>query len=175
EEKVRDLATLLTRYQLYSRLHLVPFGDIQSQIVVNAPAPLRIVLYRRMMLRIATAIAQHEDAWGLVTGDSLGQVASQTPDNMATISQATTMPILRPLIGMDKEEITREAKAIGSFDTSIEPDQDCCTLFVPKHPNTRCSLPIILKAESQLDIPSFIQQGLDHQELVEFSQDTIGM
>ena len=175
EEKVRDLATLLTRYQLYSRLHLVPFGDIQSQIVVNAPAPLRIVLYRRMMLRIATAIAQHEDAWGLVTGDSLGQVASQTPDNMATISQATTMPILRPLIGMDKEEITREAKAIGSFDTSIEPDQDCCTLFVPKHPNTRCSLPIILKAESQLDIPSFIQQGLNHQELVEFSQDTIGM
>ena len=175
EEKVRDLATLLTTYQLYSRLHLVPFGDIQSQIVVNAPAPLRIVLYRRMMLRIATAIAQHEDAWGLVTGDSLGQVASQTPDNMATISQATTMPILRPLIGMDKEEITREAKAIGSFDTSIEPDQDCCTLFVPKHPNTRCSLPIILKAESQLDIPSFIQQGLDHQELVEFSQDTIGM
>ena len=173
EEKVRDLAKLLTGYQLYSRLHLIPFGEIQSQIVVNAPAPLRIVLYRRMMLRIATEIAQQEDAWGLVTGDSLGQVASQTPDNMATISQATTVPILRPLIGMDKEEITKEAKAIGSFETSIEPDQDCCTLFVPKHPNTRCSLPMILKAEEQLDIPSLIQQGLQKKELVEFSQDAI--
>lgn len=173
EEKVRDLAKLLTGYQLYSRLHLIPFGDIQSQIVVNAPAPLRIVLYRRMMLRIAAEIAGQEEAWGLVTGDSLGQVASQTPANMATINQATSLPILRPLIGMDKEEITREARAIGSFEISIEPDQDCCTLFVPKHPNTRCTLPMILKAEEHLDIPSLLQQGLKNKELVEFSQNAI--
>ncbi|MGD9851339.1 MAG: tRNA uracil 4-sulfurtransferase ThiI [Nitrospirales bacterium] len=171
EEKVRDLAKLLTAYQLYSRLHLIPFGEIQSQIVVNAPGPLRVVLYRRLMLRIAANIAKQEKAWGLVTGDSLGQVASQTPDNMAVINQATTMPILRPLIGMDKDEITKEARALGSFETSIEPDQDCCTLFVPKHPNTRCTLPMILKAEEKLDIPSLIQQGLNGRELVEFSHD----
>lgn len=171
EEKVRDLAKLLTEYQLYSRLHLIPFGDIQSQIVVNAPAPLRIVLYRRLMLRIAAEIARQEKAWGLVTGDSLGQVASQTPANLAVINQATTLPILRPLIGMDKDEITKEARAIGSFETSIEPDQDCCTLFVPKHPNTRCHLSGILKAEEKLDIPSLIQQGLKGRELVEYSHE----
>ncbi|MGE0472832.1 MAG: tRNA uracil 4-sulfurtransferase ThiI [Nitrospirales bacterium] len=171
EEKVRELTKLLTGYQLYSRLHLIPFGDIQSQIVVNAPAPLRIVLYRRLMLRIASEIARQEKAWGLVTGDSLGQVASQTPANMAVINQATTLPVLRPLIGMDKDEITKEARAIGSFETSIEPDQDCCTLFVPKHPNTRCHLSGILKAEEKLDIPSLIQQGLKERELVEFSHD----
>lgn len=169
EEKVRDLARLLTDYQLHSRLHLIPFGDIQSQIVVNAPAPLRIVLYRRLMLRIAAEIARQEKAWGLVTGESLGQVASQTPANLAVINQATTLPILRPLIGMDKDEITKEARAIGSFETSIEPDQDCCTLFVPKHPNTRCHLSGILKAEEKLDIPSLIQQGLKGRELVEFT------
>lgn len=171
EEKVRDLAKLLTAYQLYSRLHLIPFGEIQSQIVVNAPGPLRVVLYRRLMLRIAANIAQQEKAWGLVTGDSLGQVASQTPDNMAVINQSTTMPILRPLIGMDKDEITQEARAIGSFEISIEPDQDCCTLFVPKHPDTRCRLSGILKAEEKLDIPSLIQQGLTGKALVEFSHD----
>lgn len=169
EEKVRDLARLLTDYQLHSRLHLIPFGDIQSQIVVNAPAPLRIVLYRRLMLRIAAEIARQEKAWGLVTGESLGQVASQTPANLAVINEATTLPILRPLIGMDKDEITKEARAIGSFETSIEPDQDCCTLFVPKHPNTRCHLSGILKAEEKLDIPSLIQQGLKGRELVEFT------
>lgn len=169
EEKVRDLVNLLTGYQLYSRLHLIPFGDIQSQIVVNSPAPLRIVLYRRMMLRIAAEIANREGAWGLVTGDSLGQVASQTPENIAVISQATSIPILRPLIGMDKEEITREARAIGSFETSIEPDQDCCTLFIPKHPRTRCDLTGILAAETMLDIPGLTQQGLAVKEFVEFA------
>jgi len=168
EEKVQDIVKLLTTYQLHSRLHLVPFGDIQSQIVVKSPPPVRVVLYRRLMLRIAEKIAKQEDAWGLVTGDSLGQVASQTPENIAVINQATTMPILRPLIGMDKIEITQQAQAIGSFETSIEPDQDCCTLFVPKHPRTRCNLPDILRVEEDLDIPALIQQGLQGAELMEF-------
>ncbi len=169
EEKVQDIVKLLTSYQLHSRLHLVPFGEIQSQIVVNSPPSARVVLYRRLMLRIAAKIAEQEGAWGLVTGDSLGQVASQTPENIAVINQATTMPILRPLIGMDKIEITQQAEAIGSFETSIEPDQDCCTLFVPKHPRTRCDLPSILKVEENLDIPNLIQQGLQGTELLEFS------
>lgn len=169
EEKVQDIVKLLTSYQLHSRLHLVPFGEIQSQIVVNSPPSVRVVLYRRLMLRIAAKIAEQEEAWGLVTGDSLGQVASQTPENIAVINQATTMPILRPLIGMDKIEITQQAEAIGSFETSIEPDQDCCTLFVPKHPRTRCDLPSILKVEENLDIPNLIQQGLQSRELLEFS------
>jgi len=169
EEKVRDLVKLLTRYQLHSRLHLIPFGEIQSQIVVTTPPPVRVVLYRRLMLRIAAKIAEQEEAWGLVTGDSLGQVASQTPENIAVINEATTLPILRPLIGMDKIEITQQAQTLGSYETSIEPDQDCCTLFVPKHPRTRCDLPSILKVEEHLDIPSLMQQGLQGTELVEFS------
>ena len=169
EEKVQDIVKLLTSYQLHSRLHLVPFGEIQSQIVLNSPPPVRVVLYRRLMLRIAAKIAEQENAWGLVTGDSLGQVASQTPENIVVINQATTLPILRPLIGMDKLEITQQAQAIGSFETSIEPDQDCCTLFVPKHPRTRCDLSSILKVEEHLDIPVLIQQGLQGSELVEFS------
>jgi thiamine biosynthesis protein ThiI len=169
EEKVRDQVSLLTAYQLYSRLHLIPFGEIQSQIIVKAPPPVRVVLYRRLMLRIAAHIAEQEQAWAVTTGDSLGQVASQTPENIAVINAATTLPILRPLIGMDKLEITHQAQSLGSFETSIEPDQDCCTLFVPKHPQTRSHLPHIHKIEQDLDIPGLIQQGLQGKELVIFS------
>jgi tRNA uracil 4-sulfurtransferase len=169
EEKVQDIVKLLTSYQLHSRLHLVPFGEIQSQIVLNSPAPVRVVLYRRLMLRIAAKIAEHEEAWGLVTGESLGQVASQTPENIVVVNQAITLPILRPLIGMDKLEIIQQAQTIGTFETSIEPDQDCCTLFVPKHPRTRCDLSSILKVEEHLDIPDLIQQGLEGTELLEFT------
>ncbi len=169
EEKVQDIVKLLTRYQLHSRLHLVPFGEIQSQIVLNSPPPVRVVLYRRLMLRIAEKIAEQEGAWGLVTGESLGQVASQTPENIVVVNQATTLPILRPLIGMDKLEIIQQAQTIGTFETSIEPDQDCCTLFVPKHPRTRCELPSILRVEEHLDIPGLIQQGLQETELMEFT------
>ena len=169
EEKVRDQVTLLTAYQLYSRLYLIPFGDIQSQVIIKAPPPVRVVLYRRLMLRIATHIAKQEDAWALTTGDSLGQVASQTPENISVVNEATSLPVLRPLIGMDKLEITQQAQALGSFETSIEPDQDCCTLFVPKHPQTRCHLPHILKVEQDLDIPGLVQQSLQGKELVTFS------
>ncbi len=169
EEKVQDIVKLLTSYQLHSRLHLVPFGEIQSQIVLNSPPPVRVVLYRRLMLRIAEKIAEQEGAWGLVTGESLGQVASQTPENIVVVNQATTLPILRPLIGMDKLEIIQQAQTIGTFETSIEPDQDCCTLFVPKHPRTRCELPSILRVEEHLDIPGLIQQGLQETELMEFT------
>ncbi|MDX1410904.1 MAG: tRNA uracil 4-sulfurtransferase ThiI, partial [Nitrospirales bacterium] len=164
EEKVRDLAALLTSYQLFSRLYLVSFGEIQRQIVLKAPAPIRVVLYRRMMMRISEALAKKESAWALVTGDSLGQVASQTPENLRVVTEVTSLPILRPLIGMDKIEITNDAQTIGTFQTSIEPDEDCCTLFVPPHPNTRCQLEQIQQYEHMLDLQDMIDQAVHQVE-----------
>ncbi|MBM4125439.1 MAG: tRNA 4-thiouridine(8) synthase ThiI [Nitrospira sp.] len=169
EEKVREIVELLTRHQLYSRLHLVPFGEIQRQIVLGAPAPFRIVLYRRMMVRIAEEVARRERCWALVTGDSLGQVASQTPENLGVVEDAAQLPLLRPLIGMDKIEITGEAEKIGTFETSIEPDQDCCKLFVPPHPSTKTHLDYIKKIERGLDIDGLVKQGLEQMELAEFT------
>ncbi|MDE3020147.1 MAG: tRNA 4-thiouridine(8) synthase ThiI [Nitrospirota bacterium] len=169
EEKVRELVQLLTRHQSYSRLYLVPFGDIQRQIVLGAPAAFRVVLYRRMMLRIAEELARKERCWALVTGDSLGQVASQTPENLSVVQEAVQLPVLRPLIGMDKIEITEQAERIGTFETSIEPDQDCCTLFVPPHPSTKTSLDTIRKIERGFDLVALVTQGLEQAELAEYS------
>ncbi|MDE3119361.1 MAG: tRNA 4-thiouridine(8) synthase ThiI [Nitrospirota bacterium] len=169
EEKVRELVQLLTRHQSYSRLYLVPFGDIQRQIVLGAPAAFRVVLYRRMMLRIAEELARKERCWALVTGDSLGQVASQTPENLSVVQEAVQLPVLRPLIGMDKIEITEQAERIGTFETSIEPDQDCCTLFVPPHPSTKTSLDTIRKIEHGFDLVALVKQGLEQAELAEYS------
>ncbi len=168
EEKVREIVQHLTQFQLYSRLYLVPFGDIQRQIVLGAPARFRIVLYRRMMVRIAEDLARRERCWALVTGDSLGQVASQTPENLTVVEDAAGLPILRPLIGMDKIEITEQAQRIGSFETSIEPDQDCCKLFVPPHPSTKADLDQIRKIERGFDLGAMVKQGLEQAELAEF-------
>ena len=169
EEKVREIVRLLTQYQCYSRLYLVPFGDIQRQIVLGAPAAFRIVLYRRMMLRIAEELARKERCWALVTGDSLGQVASQTPENLSVVQEAAQLPILRPLIGMDKIEITEQAERIGTFEISIEPDQDCCSLFVPPHPSTKTGLDTIRKIERAFDLVALVKQGLELADLAEFS------
>jgi len=167
EEKVRDIVERLTEYQLYSRLYQVPFGEIQRDVVVGTPAAFRVVLYRRLMFRIAEELARKERCWALVTGDSLGQVASQTPQNLSVVEEAAQLPVLRPLIGMDKIEITAQAQAVGTFETSIEPDQDCCRLFVPAHPSTRADLDHIRKIERSLDIPSLVKQGLARAELTE--------
>lgn len=169
EEKVRELVQMLTQYQYYSRLYVVPFGEIQREIVAQAPAPYRIVMYRRLMVRIAGELAGRERCWGLVTGDSLGQVASQTPENLSVIEETAELPILRPLIGMDKIEITDQAQRIGSFATSIEPDQDCCSLFTPPHPSTRTRIDDIRKVEQGFDIGALVKQGLDKAELSEFT------
>lgn len=168
EEKVRDLMDVLTPSQLQSRLYLVPFGEIQRQIVLGAPTPMRIVLYRRMMVRIAEELAGREGCWALVTGDSLGQVASQTPENLGVVEEAAHLPILRPLIGMDKIEITDQAQRIGTFEISIEPDQDCCRLFVPPHPTTRANLDQIRKVERGLDLAGMVKQGLAGTEVVDY-------
>ena len=168
QEKVRALVSLLTRHQSSSRLYLVPFGEVQRQIVAQVLRPLRVVLYRRMMLRIAEAIAKKEKARALVTGESLGQVASQTLDNLAVIEDAATLLVLRPLVGMDKQEIIDQARKIGTFETSAIPDQDCCQLFVPRHPATKARLADVEKAESTLDLPALTQLGVEQAEVAEF-------
>lgn len=169
EEKVQELVQLLTAYQYHSQLYIVPFGEIQRDIVANAPAPFRVVLYRRIMVRIAEELARREGCWALVTGDSLGQVASQTAENLSVVEEAAELPLLRPLIGMDKIEITEQAQQLGSFTTSIEPDQDCCKLFVPLHPSTRTKPADIHRIERGLEISTFVKQGLDKAELSTFT------
>lgn len=169
EDKVRDLVQALTAYQYDSRLYIIPFGEIQREIVLNAPPPFRVVLYRRMMIRIAEELARREDCWALVTGDSLGQVASQTHQNLCAIEEAAELPILRPLIGMDKREIIDEARRLGTYETSIEPDQDCCKLFVPPHPSTKTRIEDVHRIEHLLDISGLVKRGLEHAELTELS------
>ena len=169
QEKVRQLLAVLTRHQFLSRLYLVPFGEIQRQIVASVARPLRVVLYRRMMLRIAEAIARKEKAKALVTGESLGQVASQTLDNMAVIQQAARLPVLRPLVGMDKQEIIDQARRIGTFEISSIPDQDCCQLFVPKHPATKARFSEVEQDETKFDVKELIGYGLDNAAEEEFS------
>lgn len=155
-DKARELAKVLTRYQFKSQLLLVPFGVAQQTIVASCPAPLRVVLYRRFMIRIAEALAQRYHAKALVTGESLGQVASQTLDNMTVIDAAAQGAILRPLVGMDKDEITEQAQRLGSFEISIQPDQDCCQLFVPRSPATAAKLEEVLRAEEALDVAGLV-------------------
>ncbi len=167
-DKAVELVQALTRFQYRSMLYLVPFGEIQRQVVVSAPAPLRVVLYRRLMGHIAEKIAQREHAKALVTGESLGQVASQTLENLAVIEEAVGIPVLRPLIGSDKEEIVQQARALGTYEISIIPDQDCCRLFVPRHPATASSLEEIRQAESHLEVEKLIQMGLDQLEIRAF-------
>jgi thiamine biosynthesis protein ThiI len=168
QDKVRKLVKLLTRHQFQSRLYMVPFGEIQRQIVAAVARPLRVVLYRRMMLRIGERIARKEKARALVTGESLGQVASQTLENMTVIQQAVTLPILRPLVGMDKQEIVDQARRIGTFETSSIPDQDCCQLFVPKHPATKARFDEVESDESKLDVNELVRYGLENASTEEF-------
>jgi thiamine biosynthesis protein ThiI len=161
QAKARALVERLTEWQYDSTLVLVPFGEIQREVVLTVPPPARVVIYRRLMVRIAEALARKHGAVALTTGESLGQVASQTLPNIARIDEAATMPILRPLIGMDKLEITEQARRLGTFEISIEPDADCCTLFVPKHPATHMSEHEVGAVEARLDIPRLVAAGAD--------------
>ncbi|HUQ87349.1 MAG TPA: tRNA uracil 4-sulfurtransferase ThiI [Vicinamibacterales bacterium] len=161
QEKARRLAEVLTRYQLRSKLYLVPFGELQRQITLSVQGDLRVIIYRRLMLRIAQRIASHVGARALVTGDVIGQVASQTLDNMTVIDQAAQIPVFRPLVGMDKEEIIAEAQRLGTFDISIVPDQDACTLFTPRHPETHARRHAVDEAEKTLPVDIMIQTAVN--------------
>ena len=136
--------------------------------MTQAPESYRVILYRRAMMRIAEAIALREGAQALVTGENVGQVASQTLSNMRAIEEVTTLPILRPLAGDNKEEIIAQARLIGTYETSIEPYEDCCTVFVPKHPETRADLNTVHDIESRLDLDSLIEQTLAQTEVKRF-------
>jgi thiamine biosynthesis protein ThiI len=160
QAKARALAERLTTWQYHSELWLVPLGEIQREVVLAVPPPLRVVVYRRMMVRIAEALGRPRGAEALVTGESLGQVASQTMTNLARIDEVAGLPLLRPLIGMDKLEITAEAQRLGTYEISIEPDADCCTLFVPPHPATRVAAEEVREAEARLDVPRLVSQGV---------------
>ena len=168
QEKARELAQLLTTWQQRSRLYLVPFGEIQQQVVLGVPGPMRVVIYRRLMLRIAERIARSRHAQALVTGDVVGQVASQTLENLAVVGSVATLPLFRPLIGMDKEEITAEAIRLGTYPISIIPDQDCCTLFTPRNPLTRARLSDIEAAEQTLSIDAFVSRAVEEAVIEDF-------
>jgi thiamine biosynthesis protein ThiI len=154
------LMRALVPYQFRAKLHRVPLDAIQREIVRYAPEDVRILLYRRMMWRISEVIAKRDRALALVTGDSLGQVASQTLRNLAAVDAVTRMPIFRPLIGTDKMEILATARKIGTYDISSEPFHDCCPVFMPRSPALHASPEELMEAEAKLDIDSLIEMGV---------------
>lgn len=165
ERYASDLCRVLAAGGGMGRLYVVPFGDVQRAISLDAPPDLRVLLYRRFMVRVAEEIAREERARALVTGESLGQVASQTLENIAVVDQVATLPVFRPLIGSDKQEIVAEARALGTYDLSIASDDDCCTLFMPRSPQTHARHEEIAEGESGLDIPGLVAQaraGITH-------------
>lgn len=175
QDKARALVTTLTRHQLKSRLFLVPFAPIQQQVVIAVPPPIRVVIYRRLMMRIAEEIARKRHTRALVTGDAVGQVASQTLDNLHVVGSVATLPVLRPLIGFDKSEITAEAERLETYQTSIVPDEDCCTLFTPRFPTTRASMTAVLAAESHLDVAGLVERAVVDSVVEEFRFPMVGL
>ncbi|MEK6861765.1 MAG: tRNA uracil 4-sulfurtransferase ThiI [Nanoarchaeota archaeon] len=165
-EKVKDIIKLLNKYQLQSKLYLVPFIDIQKEIMTKTDKEYRVILYRRFMTRIAEIIARKDEANAIVTGEALGQVASQTSANLAVIEETVKIPILRPLIAKDKQEIIDLAIKIDTYEISILPHQDCCTLFIPKHPATKSDLNIIKKMEERLDVNKLINDAIKKIEKI---------
>lgn len=162
------LVRQLTRYQFNAKLYRVPFEAIQREIVRYAPEDFRVLLYRRMMLRIAEVLAKREHALALVTGDSLGQVASQTLRNLVAVDAAANIAIFRPLIGADKIEVLDTAKQIGTYEISSEPFHDCCPVFLPKAPALFATAQQLDEAESRLDIRALIEQGVRGASLQKF-------
>lgn len=156
-----DLTEVFVRYHVAAWLHLVPLGDVQREIVMQAPSEYRVVLYRRMMLRIAAELARQREAKALVMGDSLGQVASQTIENITAVDAAiASPPILRPLVGMTKQEITDDAIRIGTYEISTRKHQDCCVLFEPRSPSIRTRIQDADEAEKDLDIYALVGKAL---------------
>lgn len=171
KEKVVDLGRQLSRYNAKGsfKLWVAYFTEIQKALQKSSYPSLSITLMRRFMLRIAAELATREGAYALITGDSLGQVASQTMESIHTINAVTSMPIYRPLIGLDKQEIITLAKKVGTYETSILPYDDCCTVFVPKNPAIRPTIEQVLKAEAEFDIEALIEEAIEKTEILELN------
>jgi thiamine biosynthesis protein ThiI len=157
---VDEIAHELERFGAIARVYAVPFGDLQKEISLSVPPDLRVILYRRLMIRVAEAIAAFENGKALVTGESLGQVASQTLENIAAVDEVAASPVLRPLIGFDKLEIIAQAREIGTYELSIQAHEDCCTLFMPRTPETHATLAEVLEAEEALDSERMVCDAL---------------
>ena len=166
QDKVLELARLLTGYCGRMIVHIIPFTEIQEEIRRQCPEEYFTLIMRRFMMRLAEAVARKSHASALVTGESLGQVASQTIKALGVTEDVTKMPVLRPLIGTDKVEIIRMAREIGTYETSILPYEDCCTVFTPRHPATRPVLEDVVKAESVLDIDGLVAKALEGETWV---------
>ena len=166
KEKVMELASILARYTSCVKLHIVPFTEIQLAIRDNCPEPHLTLLMRRFMMRIAERIAEKNNSQALVTGESAGQVASQTLAALNVTNSVVKMPVLRPLIGMDKTEIIERAEKIGTFETSILPYEDCCTVFTPKNPTTQPKLASVEKSEARLDVDGLTEKAVEGTETV---------
>lgn len=168
EYLVDDIAHVLERIGGIARVYIVPFGSYQREIAGRVPAPLRIIMYRRLMMMVAGRIARKEGAKALVTGESLGQVASQTLDNLAVTNAAVNLQVLRPLIGSDKVEIIADAKKLGTFDISSNPAPDCCTLFMPRSPETHAKIHQVEEVEATLPYDEWIDEIMDNLEVHEY-------
>ncbi len=166
KDKVIKLAKILASYTGGMKVHIVPFTEIQLQIRDKCPEEYMTLVMRRFMMQIAERIAIKHDCKALVTGESIGQVASQTMNALAVTDDAVSMPVFRPVIGMDKEEIVEIARRIGTFDTSILPYEDCCTVFTPKHPSTKPHIDKVVRAQEASDIEKLIQDAIDGCETI---------
>ncbi len=169
KEKVIDLAKILTGWCGRMTVEIVPFTHIQEEIRAKCPEEYFTIIMRRFMMRISDEIAKANDCGAIVTGESLGQVASQTMEAMHCTGSACSLPILRPLVGMDKEEVIRISRHIGTFDTSILPYEDCCTVFTPRHPSTHPKLEKVLEAEAALDVETLVREAVMNREFVKLN------
>lgn len=167
QEKVEDLARILASYCGRFKMHVINLLPIQEQIVEHCPEEETTILVRRFMMRIAERIAKDNDCMMLITGENLGQVASQTAEALVVTDASVKLPVMRPLIAMDKVDIMDKAKEIGTYETSILPYEDCCTVFLPKHPTTKPRLERILESESKLDCQALIEAAVSSQEIID--------
>jgi tRNA uracil 4-sulfurtransferase len=166
KDKIDQLAQKLTKYQKKVKLYIVPFGDLQRELVKSIPAKQRMIIYRRFMFRIGCCISKKEKALGFVTGDSLAQVASQTLDNLNVIYSAIGAPVFHPLIGWDKQDIIEVAKQIDTYDISVLPYDDCCSFLIADRPETHANIDNIEAIEKQLDVKALVKKtakGAKHQ------------
>lgn len=166
QEKVEELARIVASYCGRIRMHVINLLPIQEEIVKNCPEEETTILVRRFMMKIAEQIAQKNDCMMLITGENLGQVASQTAEALVVTDNSVSMPVMRPLIAMDKTDIMEKAEEIGTFETSIQPYEDCCTVFLPKHPTTKPQLAKIEKSESLLDVETLVKNAVESEEII---------